>query len=67
MKWVYVLMLLEQNPETGANEWKEVERSDPVELSVCAKQVVNTVVTLEGWAHQTYCEEYVEDEPKEDK
>jgi hypothetical protein len=58
MKYVFVLMLLGQDHETGEIDWREAVRSKPISFQVCIENVVETTNTLTygGIEHRVYCE-----------
>ena len=64
MKYVYVLMLLGADHETGDIEWHEAVRTDPVRFELCIENVVETtnILTEAGIEHRVYCEPAPEEE-----
>jgi hypothetical protein len=64
MKYVYVLLLLGQDHETGEIDWHEAVRSKPISFQICIENVVETTVTLTdgGVEHRVYCEPAPEEE-----
>ena len=58
MKYVFVLLLLGQDHETGEIDWDEAVRSSPISFQVCIENVVDTVNTLDdaGIRYKVYCE-----------
>lgn len=64
MKYVFVLMLLGQDHETGEIDWHEAVRSHPISFQVCIENVVETTNTLTyaHIEHQVYCEPAPEDD-----
>lgn len=58
MKYVFVLMLLGQDHETGEIDWREAVRSSPVSFQVCIENLVDTVNTFTYGhiEHKVWCE-----------
>lgn len=69
MKWIFVLMMLEQNPMTDNIEWVEVVRIPNISFEVCSGLVAETVSMGENGnlRFDPWCEPDVEEEKKEDK
>ncbi len=64
MKYVFVLMLLGQDHETGEIDWREAVRSHPISFQVCIENVVGTVnrLTYGHIRHKVWCEPAPEEE-----
>ena len=64
MKYVFVLMLLGVDHETGDIDWHEAVRSMPISFQVCIENVVETTNTLTyaNIEHRVYCEPAPEEE-----
>lgn len=64
MKYVYVLMLLGTDHETGDVDWHEVARSTSISFEICIAKVVETTNILSDAyvKHQVYCEPAPEEE-----
>ena len=58
MKYVFVLMLLGSDQETGEIRWDEAVRSKPISFQICIENVVDTVNTLDdaGIRYKVWCE-----------
>lgn len=68
MKWIFVLMMLEQNPMTDDIEWVEIVRIPDIFFEVCSSLVAETVAMGEegNLRIDPWCEPDIEEE-KEDK
>jgi len=71
MKYIFILRLLAQDPETGDIFWDEAVRAENLSFQVCIENLVITVNTLQdaGIQHEVFCKEQVEEveEETEDK
>jgi len=67
IKWIFIVMLLEQNPVTGEIRWAEAVRISNLTFQTCIELVVDTVVMAEGGRLRVdpWCEP--QEEKKEDK
>jgi len=67
-KWIFIVMLLEQNPVTEEIGWAEAVRITNLDFQTCIEMVVDTVVMGEGGNFRVdpWCEPQQE-EKKEDK
>jgi len=48
IKWIFIVMLLEQSPVTGEVQWAEAVRIENISYETCIELVVDTVVMEEG-------------------